>query len=324
MSDLVQIQPGSSALATTAGSSWGEAAENAAVEPRYIQLKQSNSSAVAMENFRSGHFVDSKVGRSWETIQIVILEYKKGRRFQSPYEPGKKRDLYCRSNNRVVPVTNDDRFEPKSTTCGECPYGTLAWARYNKTKRKEDIPKNPCEFESTMLFIMKENPLQPYLMTLQGRNQKAGDHLFDTLVVRATDVKQNTKRMPELYEFAITLTSERHADGKYSIKVAHASDMTPEEAQKEFGPAHQQFVVARNAAYAARMNAAAVQDQLAAENEVVEEAVKPAEKPVIDASFLPPPSKRVAGTKPVYQPPTIDAKADISPVDDSGEQTPAI
>lgn len=321
---LTVIQPNNTALAAAVQSSWGDEEEK--VEPRYIRLK--NPKSTVLEAYKNGHFVDHAVGRSWDTIHMVILGVRLTRKLQSPYDEAnpKQREVHCRSVNRITPVTTDNRFTPPAETCNTCAYGQLAWARWRETKAKEDVPKNACEMEVEILFIDKANPKQPYIYIIndsQGRD--AAEKMYKALKDRSKDVLDRTGRRPEVYEYIVTMTSERKTGGNYAPKFTEIAELTPEQAAKDYGEAYQMFVLARRQAFEAMKNAAATQSEAGVgEQKVVETPAQPATKPTVDPEYLPPASKRVAGTRPVYTPPTIDAKAevvqqDVAPVESSEE-----
>jgi hypothetical protein len=302
--DLVVLNNNAALTNAVSGSSWGDDEE--VIKPRYIALK--NPKSTVLEDYKNGHFVDKEARKAWDTMKLVLLGIRLTRKLQTPYVPGEKRELLCKSINRKTPVTTDDRFEPKAEACSTCPFGPMAWSRYQKTKDKNDIPKNPCESEVELFFIEEGNPLQPYIYTINGRGRSAAEQMYDTVKAISKSTLADTGRRPELYEYVITMTSERMKDGNFIPKFVEIKEMTQEEAEARFGDAYKQFVLARRAAFEARQNAAegaeAVEEQLQATTEVVETPAQPATKPAVaKPEYLPPASKRVAGTKPVYVPP---------------------
>lgn len=321
-SSLVQITP---------GSSWGD--EEDKVVPRFLVIKQASS--IVLEKYPNGHFVDKAVGAHWQSINLVPLHIRLGRLFQSPYDeknPG-KRETYCRSADRIVPVTGDNRFKPPAADCNTCPYGKLAWANYDKNT-KEGKPKNACEEDFSMLFIMEDNPAQPYWFQIVGQNRTIGEKMYTKLRERSKYVAQTSGRRPELFEYVITMTTERI--GKYFLpKFVEIKEMSQEEAVERFGAAYTTFVTQRQNAFQARQQAfqqarenhqsqqqveQQVQ-QVLTQQTVVEIPAQSTEAPKVDVNYLPPATKRTPGAavRPVYTPQTpaantpatIEAKAEI-------------
>lgn len=312
MSDLVQIQSSTAITNAVQQSSWGD--EEEVVKPRYIALKQPKSGGL-LENFKNGLFVDKEIGRSWSTIQMVILGVRLTRKWQSPYQPGEKRELYCRSLNRKTPVTSDDRFEPPAESCDTCAHGQMAWRRYQKSKNKADLPKNPCEQEVEILFIDEANPKQPYIYTVNGRGRENAEKMYKALGALSKDVLDRTGRRPEIYEYVVTMGSERQSDGNYTPKFTEISELTQEQAEERFGEAYKQFVIARREAYAARQQAGEGSDQvnesLNGGQNVEETPATPAKKPQSKPEYLPPAKNSNAGAKPVYAPPAVDGDEQV-------------
>lgn len=311
---LVTIQPVGGLAKPAAGSSWGDIQDE--IRPRYLRLKTPKTVAQAMENFTNGHYVDTAIGRSWATMEIVILWLGLTRKLKSPYREGEVSELWCRSTDRIVPVTNDRSFEPKSDDCKSCPYGELAWANWD-ADTKTGKPDNPCEKEVEILFIEKVNPTQPYRFVFNGKDHLGvAEQLRKTMIALARDTFGRTGRFPEMYEYIIRMGSEQNKQRRYVPTFPSITEVSRAEAEEKFGAAYHEFVVARNNAFAARQEAAAKHQAVAntGQQKVIETPAQEATKP--EVSFVPPPSKRVAGTKPVYVPPTIEAQAEIVPDDE--------
>lgn len=317
--ELVTIQPNASALAVPApSSSWGDDEEP--VKPRYIKIRQTKSKN--MDEFELGNFVDKEAGEQWEQIEFVPLSIRKTRKFQSPYNPAKQSELYCRSANRVVPVTTDDRFKPKAANCADCAYGQKAWKDFKTTGQK---PANPCEQEIEFLGIIKGNPGQPYILVGSGQSRPILEDLYDKIKNRSKAVLAKTGVRPEPYEYEITFNTVKGEGTRAEFwypNVVEVQELTREEALENYGDAYEMFVRARREAFEAAKEASEqsseVDANLSGTQTVVETPAPVAEKPVINATFLPPASKRVPGTKPVYKAPAapiIDAKAEIADED---------
>lgn len=314
MSDEIQIiQPGANTALAAAiqSSSWGDEEEE--VKLRYIKIRQSKSED--MSEFELGNFVDKTGGVQWDTITLVPLGVRLTRKLQSPYKPGTRSELFCRSANRKVPVTTDDRFKPKAENCTVCAFGQKAWANYKNDKIK---PTNPCEQEVEILFIEASDPNQPYIYVASGKARDFMEELYEKLKNRSKAVAKQTGVRPELYEFEITLSTQKGTGTSAEFWYPHVEEvqeLTKEDAEAKYGEAYNMFVRARREAFEAAQEsadgAAAVNEALTSKPVVVEEPAKPAVKPVVNATFIPPATKRVAGTRPVYKPPvTIDAKVE--------------
>jgi hypothetical protein len=307
--ELEIIQPQNSALAAAVqSSSWGDEVDE--VKPQYIKIRQTKS--LDMDEFELGNFVDKKGGLQWDTITIVILGVRLTRKLQSPYKPGAISELFCRSANRKFPVTTDDRFQPKAANCTDCAFGQKAWANYKRDKIK---PTNPCEQEVEILFIEAADPSQPYIYVASGKARDGMEELYEKLRNRSKAVARQTGVRPELYEFEVTLSTVKGTGTAAEFWYPHVEqvqELTREEALEKYGTAYDTFVRARREAFEAAKDAAegaaAVEEALSSTQTVVEEPAKPATKPVINATFLPPASKRVPGTKPVYKAPETAAK----------------
>jgi hypothetical protein len=318
------IQPSNSALASAIqSSSWGDEEEEQ-VKPRYIKIRQSKSED--MEEFELGNFVDKTGGEQWDEITLVPLGVRLTRKLQTPFKPGTKSELLCRSANRIRPVTTDDRFEPKAENCEDCAFGQKAWANWKKDKIK---PANPCEQEIEFLFIEAADPTQPYIYVASGKATGVMEELYDKMRNRSkTLYKKSLKETgvgirPELYEFEVTLITQKGtgtaAEFWYPY-VKEVQELTKEDATEKYGEAYDIFVRARREAFEAAREAAdgeeAVNEKLAGKSTVVETPAAPATKPVVNAAVIPPATARKVGTRPVYKAPvTIDAKAEVKTED---------
>jgi hypothetical protein len=308
---IIQPNPNTALAAAVQSSSWGDDEEE--VRPQYIKIRQVKSKD--MDEFELGNFVDKKGGLQWDTITIVPLGVRLTRKLQSPYNPAKQSELFCRSANRKFPVTTDDRFTPKAANCTDCAYGQKAWANYKNDKVK---PTNPCEQEVEILFIEASDPSQPYIYVASGKARDGMEELYEKLKNRSKAVARQTGVRPELYEFEVTLSTAKGTGTSAEFwypRVDQVQELTKEEATEKYGVAYDTFVRARREAFEAAREAvdgaAVVEEHLAAPAVVVEEPAKPAVKPVVNATFIPPATKRVIGTRPVYKAPvTIDAKVE--------------
>jgi len=302
--DLVNIET-QNAIVKQQSDSWGE--ETDEIKPVYIALKQPTSET--LDAFKNGSFVYKTLGKSWDSMNIIPLQILKTRKKQTPYQPGVKSETLCRSNNRIVPVTNDDRFTPLATTCASCKYGDAAWAGYDKATKTGTKPS--CDKEIQVLFIEQESG-QPYIYSVRGTGVKPVEAMFEAIKAISKDVQgrnetanrlaRGTGVRPQIYEFVITMTSER-AGKNYIPKFTKVVQMTPENAAS-FGPLYEQFVTARQLAFENRAKEASV--DAAIESGEVEEQEPVQAAAQVQPEYLPPPTKRRAGTRPVYVPPTED------------------
>lgn len=325
-SPLAIIQPSDGSALTEAiqSSSWGD--EDDEVFPEYVKIRQVKS--LDMEEFTLGNFACKANGTEWSTLTLVPLGVRLGRKFQSKYVPGKVSEVYCRSTNRVTPVTTDDRFTPKSNSCKTCKYGQLAWRDYKTTKEK---PVNFCEEEVDFLFIEASNPTQPYIYATNSREgREVLEVIYDKIKKRSKIVQSKTGVRPELYNYEITLKTKK-GTGQYNSEFWYPTlegggikELSAEIAKEKYGDAYEVFVRLRKEAYAAAQEASKEQteeNEAASGTQTVKET--PAETAPAPKDFTPPPSRRKAGSavKPTYTPPataTIDAKIDVqesTPVD---------
>jgi hypothetical protein len=315
--ELVQVQPSLPAVPESGDSSWG--ADSDVVKPRYIQIK--NPKSVVLEDFKNGYFVDKEVERQWPEIEIVILSLNLTRKWQEKYQQGQKggRKVFCRSNNRVEPVKDDTRFTPAASSCDVCPQGRRAWAGYDRAS-KTGKPDNPCEEGAEILFIIKSNPHQPYIFDAQMGSRTVIENLNKKLKNRAVDVKQATGRMPFIYEYVVTLKTERSASGNYDPVVSSIRELTKEEAA-EFGPVYNQFVVQRKASFEAYKQAKQLEERSGSTSgkPIIEEVpAQEATKPVINAEYMPP-VKKTTAERPVYVPPAAELETIEAEIIEAGD-----
>jgi hypothetical protein len=305
---LQVIQP-NTALAQgqfVGGSSWGD--DDEPVKPRYIKIKQSKTpDADFAEN---GQFFDKETGEVWDEITIVAFGVRKTRRLSTPYKAGVKSETLCRSANRKVPVTTDQRFTPKAKNCDVCAYGQRAWANYKNDKVK---PANPCEKEIEWVFIMASNPTQPYIFNFSRYAMDITEKIYDQIKARSKSIGATTGVRPELYEYEITYTTEpgdKPTTKEFFYPVLEVNELSAEEAKEKYGAAYEVYVNARQDAFeAAQSSAEYAEEEAEATTERVVETASEA-KPVTASrtTFTAPPSRRKAGdaVKPTYVPPTID------------------
>ena len=292
--DLVNIETNN--LATN--DAWGDEQEE--VRPQYIQIKQPLSQG--LDEFKNGLFVQKTVGTSWEKMEIVPLQIRLTRKKQTPYREGEKSEMICRSNNRIVPVKNDDRFEPVATSCAVCPYGDKAWDGYDRKTGEGTKPS--CEKQAEILFIDNETKL-PFIFTARGGSAKAVEAVFEALKARskflqAEDAKKrgispNQGRRPQPYEFMLSITTEKSGKN-WVLKVTQVAQLSKEKAA-EFGPLFEQFVSSRNASHDHEAIEDAITDGVPEPTEAV---VAPREQ--TKPEYLPPASRKAAGPRPAYTP----------------------
>lgn len=305
---LTVIQPQTTALAqNTGGSSWGDEDEQDYIKPRYLRIKQKKT--VDADDIADGLFWDKETGKTWEEITLVLFNVRKTRKLQTPYKPGTKSETLCRSSNRKVPVTTDDRFTPKAVNCDVCPYGQRAWANYKNDKIK---PANPCEQEIEFFFIMPEDPIQPYILVGSGKGRSPLEEMWDSMRARSKEIARQPEsngRRPEIFEYEITMSTapgSTPTTKEFFYPVYDVAELSAEEAEEKYGEAYKLYVSARQDAFEAAQ--AQATDEAVEEAEQVEE-VEAEAKPVTRTVYAPPPSRRKVGSavKPTYVPPTIDA-----------------
>jgi hypothetical protein len=287
---LVQVQQGTTALARpNPVSSWGD--EDEEIKPRHLVLK--NPKSQNLDGFTDGYFIDKDARREWPSMRFIPLKIMLTRRFQSPYRPGQKRELYCKSWDRKVPVANDDRFEPQAEDCTSCPFGNLAWAGYNK-KTSTGKPANACEREALIIMVAEENPLQPYFYYVQGTNGVPEvEKLRESLRVISKTAAQTPVekggtggRRPELYEYVVTMeTAIDNLGNPYPI-FSGVEELTREEAEENYGRAFRTYIVAREQQMLAQQEAAQAAQQVSefGEGQVVETPAQKVSRPSSRAS----------------------------------------
>lgn len=317
---------------------WGNEAEESNV--RYLRLKKSEK-GTKLKDYHLGDLIvlanNEPVGLLPNVngkTEVVILEINLGRRYQSPYVPGKKRVLFCRSNDRVTPVTDDNRFTPKAADCASCAHGFKAWANYKATKVK---PTNPCEENATVAFALADDPSTVFVINFD-RDRKVAEELLTSLRAKSKAAITQLNRRPHIFEFIVSLSSITNEKDQWEPSFEFVGLLVEEEVQP-----FRDLYVARlqrrkkfeGQVRQAEANAAVAQVQ---QQQIVEQiapapaaapAAAPATPPVAVASrptYTPPASKRVAGTRPVYTPPAAAVKqpddVEVGPEPDYDQDIP--
>jgi hypothetical protein len=222
---------------------WGD---DEATRPEYIQLKQPTSEE--LDHVQNGHFVHKASGQTWGEIKMVVLQMNPTRQWK-PSSPKfvKGEKALCRSNNGVFPILKNEfnDLEPQSRACEGCPKNS--WAGYNR--KTGEGPKPVCEKGFFILFIDEETNL-PYIYTASGKGVEPSKQMKESLRSRAKLIRQRTGKMPNTYDFVVTMTSEK--DGKYfKPKFTEVRRLKPEESAK-FGPLFEQYVKAYEASQKAQ------------------------------------------------------------------------
>lgn len=230
---------------------WGD---DEVTRPAYIQLKQPTSEG--LDTVQNGHFVHKASGQTWSEVKMVILQMNKTRQWK-PSAPkfvqGEK--ALCRSNNGKFPILGNsfNNLVPQASNCENCPKNS--WAGYDR-KTKEG-PKPVCEKGFFILFIDEETNL-PYIYNATGRGVEPAVGMKSSLHSRAKLLAAKLGKMPNTYDFVVTMTSEK--DGKYfKPKFTEVRRLKPEEAAK-FGPLYEQFVKSYEASKAAGKDSQETED----------------------------------------------------------------
>lgn len=214
---------------------WGD--DDDASLPQFISMKQALTEG--MDHVPNGVFFHRGSGQTWETINMVILKMGKTRQWK-PSAPKFVADekALCRSNDRKVPVTDDDRLIPQAKDCAACP--KASWDGYDK--KTNTGPKPTCSKEFFILFLDEETNL-PYIYTATGQGVDPAEAMYEAIRSRAKIVKAKTGKMPFTYDFVVTMTSEK-GNKAFKPKFTTVRQLTPDDAAK-YGPLFQQFVASR-------------------------------------------------------------------------------
>ena len=216
---------------------WGE---QEASLPEFIQLKQALTEG--MDHVPNGVFFHRASGQTWTSINMVVLHMGKTRQWKPSapdFDKMKNEQALCRSRDGKTPITNDDRLVPQAKSCDNCPKSS--WAGYDKQTRTG--PKPVCDKGFTFLFLDDETEL-PYIYNASGQGIDPSVAVYDAIRSRANVVRAKTGRMPNTYDFVVTMTSEK-GNKAFKPKFTTVRQLTPEDAAK-FGPLYQQFAQSRN------------------------------------------------------------------------------
>lgn len=210
---------------------WGE---DEPVRPEYIQMKQALSEGV--DHIPNGTFYHKGSGQTWTTINMVVLDMHKTRHLKPSapaYVVGEKDR--CASRNGKTPITGDDRLIPQAKSCDDCPANS--WAKYDKITRTGEKPR--CSKGFKFLFLDEETNL-PYIYEVSGQGVEPAEAAYEAVRRLAKIVKGKTGRMPNTWEYSITVGSEK-GNKAFKPKFLSVNKLKAEDAAK-YGPLYQQFV----------------------------------------------------------------------------------
>jgi hypothetical protein len=286
---------------------------------KYLKIRQAKSENA--EGIPLGNFFYKDATESFRSMTIVPLGIKFGREKQTPYKPGSVTETLCASNDRKVPWTSN----PLSTDCPSCFYGDQAWAAYDK-KTRANKPVSSCEKYAEMLFVhvapkgyegafieelfilkLKGGLNRPVLEELRAKLNSARDNLRAQEAAKKGVPSESIER-PPMHRFRLKISTV--PSGEF-FKVTYDTEVEvlSENQAAPYGQHFADFLATLSAAAAysaGANNDREVNEALETQAEVIQES--PA--PYVAPTYKPPVSRRVAGTKPVYQPPVIDAEVD--------------
>lgn len=288
--------------------SWGNEDE-AQVQYRYLRLKRSEK-GTKLKDYALGDLVviaDKEPvgvlpkGENGKT-EIIILEINLGRRLQSAYAPNKNRVLFCRSNDRVTPVTDDNRFTPKAASCASCAHGAKAWANYKTTKQK---PANPCEQTAEVVFALASDPETVFILNFE-RDREVAEELLTSLRAKSKAAVAQLNRRPQIFEFIVAIDSATNEKDQWEPTFEFVGLLVEEEVQPfrdlyVYRKERQKLYEAEQVQQSADAAVEQVQQQQIVEEIVPAPAVAAAT--ATRPTYTPPVSRRVAGTRPTYTPP---------------------
>jgi hypothetical protein len=226
---------------------WGD--EDEVSLPGFISMKQALTEG--QDHLANGTFFNKASGQSWDKIDMVILSMHKTRQWK-PSSPKFVQDekALCRSNDGKTAVTDDDRLivqTPKSLNpvtgeveylCKNCP--KQSWAGYDKVQKSGQKPV--CDKGFFFLFLDAETNL-PYIYNASGQGVDPSEQVYEAIRARAKVVKAKTGRMPNTYDFVVSMGSEK-GNKAFKPKFTTVKQLNKEDAAK-FGPLYLQFVTSR-------------------------------------------------------------------------------
>lgn len=189
-----------------------------------------------VEGILPGLFLDKLSGTTWKTLKLVPLRIRFPRKGLYPSAPRfvKGERPLCKSYDGIRPVTNNPDLTPQAPSCKACPQGQ--WKKAGGRNIKPLCPEN-----AEILFIEQETGLAFYI-TLTGFSVPPMHRLETAIERTAAMQKARTKRGVNIFDFVVTMTSEKD-DGSpaYMVKFLKVELMKPEDSAA-FGPLYMQLM----------------------------------------------------------------------------------
>jgi hypothetical protein len=194
-----------------------------------------------VEGVLPGLYLDKLSGTTWKTLKLVPLRISHVRDKYPSDKFVKGEKPICKSFDGVYPITNNSDLVPQAPNCSVCPHSS--WAGYNN-RTKTGI-KPSCKEGVSILFIEQESGL-PFWINLIGKSVREGKQLKEAILRNAKMAKARTKRNVNIFDYVVTMASEKDTGSPaYIAKFRKVDLMTPEEAEM-FGPMYMQIVERKN------------------------------------------------------------------------------
>lgn len=226
----------------------------AALRPELMVLVQPTTDGV--QGIPPGVFLDKTTGMQFQKLEMVLFEITEPRAKYPSAKFVRGEKPICRSDNGLVPITDKDDLIPQAPACGRYDPKTgrfvalcehASWKNYdNKTKTGQ---KPTCRSSRKLVFIEKATGA-PFKMIIAGTNVKSVDNLRNALnraalMSNAKNRAVGNDRRMNIFDYVVTLESEKANDGPYyNYKFVKIDPMRKEEAA-EYGPLYQALMARR-------------------------------------------------------------------------------
>lgn len=150
-----------------------------------------------------GEFLDSKSGEVFKEFEMVVFRMNTSRVFFPPGPLDLDAEPLCRSQDGIKP--EEGVAAKQASSCGNCPQ-----AKWNGKQ------KAPCQQKGNLMGLLTGDG-QPYYFSYGGTSITSIKDSLQSLVSDIRNHLKNTGESLQLYNFALTVTSEAKSGktGKY-------------------------------------------------------------------------------------------------------------